>query len=179
MIGFLRTSPIAILMGVLSGLFASILGPLMADEVKDAYNARNPPWIGVEASIISRDKESIQVTLYGTRVRTSEDPGLYAGGCRFLRSGAHALSLGDGWDARIRRLDNEETGRTRPAGPQHIGTFDIRPILNARLVEVRVEFMCWGRPFTQVLARLPLEGTGGVPSPVRRPDIHLPVVPLT
>lgn len=149
MINFVRTSPIAVFVGAVLGLLGAMICPLLAYMLVDAYNDRNPPWVGLESEITSRGTDWVNVSIRGERTRASS--------CRFLRAAAQATGAGDGWDAVITRLDNGMIGKTRPDGPQLVGLFDVRPVLRARVVEIRVEFDCAGRPFTQTLARVPME----------------------
>lgn len=145
----LRTSPVAVMLGLLLGLLCAITGPLAADMAVDAYNERNPPWLGLDATIIGQSADAVQIRITGNRTRSDS--------CRYVRAGAQAYGFGDGWDAHLKRIDNEMGNRTRPAGQQLVGDYDVRPVQRARVVEIRVKFLCAGRPFTQVLARVPME----------------------
>jgi hypothetical protein len=117
-------------------IIIAAVSPMMIEVAKDYYDELNPVWTKMRATDVKLSDEVITMSIQGTKSRD----------CRYLRIYALSEHATGYVTAEIRRTDHAIVGATRPLGFQHMGVWEIKPVLPAALsVSIFVEHECDSR----------------------------------
>lgn len=135
-----------IAIGVVFGLLAAPTVPYLSSVANAWYDELRPVITGY-VRVIHVDEHHATISM---RVEKHRE-------CEYVRLVAYTIDAdGVRRDATIRRVDGEESGKTRMVGEYDLGNWEIFPRLGGRMVRVESVHDCNGRQVRTILGQVEL-----------------------